>query len=395
MSASKNDLQVIHLATGSVGGAGLAARRLNKALNVSGFKSKFYSPIRKNYTPAHNEFELSRSSVAKFKSAISTRLQRNLHRVSFFSLFSVNSVSMREIKNLGEKDKSILQFHNWFNLLSQKSILKLAKSGYKVVLTMHDERFFTGGCHYALECRRFSSGCNSCPRLPALLQIIPARNVRLSKSLMRKAHANITFVAPSKWILDEAQKSQILGNSNLVHISNTLSEELSGIPLVRHRLNPKTLSIGIASMDHTSFVKGGDTLQLITSEIKNSGLPINFIYFNQLPSGANPEQKFWEKIDYLLSLSRADNSPNVIHEAKFRGIPVISTAIGGITELLTSPPDVEIPASARPEQIVSMLTSLIGKAELVSLESSNKAFLAYVGDSVNQHIALYKSILGM
>ena len=43
---------------------------------------------------------------------------------------------------------------------------------------------------------------------------------------------------------------------------------------------------------------------------------------------------FWREIDYLLALSRADNSPNVIHESKVAGVPIIGTNIGGIPELL-------------------------------------------------------------
>ena len=393
MSASENDLQVIHLATGSVGGAGLAARRLNKALNENGFNSKFYSPTRKNYSPARNEFQLSRSIVAKLKSAILTRLQRNFHQVSFFSLLSINTVSIREIKKLGEKQNSILQFHNWFNLLSQKSILKLAKSGYKVVVTMHDERFITGGCHYALECAGFTSGCHNCPRLPRAVRSIPARNVRNAKRLMKNAHPNIFFIAPSNWLLQEGRNSLILADANLFHISNTLGEDLELIPQSHQRVNPGALSIGIASMDHTSFVKGGDTLHAVTKIIAEMKIPIHFMYLNQLPEGSNLEREFWGKLDYLLSLSRADNSPNVIHESKFKGIPVISTAIGGITELLTSPPDVKISASATPEEIVNILKALINDSEFQSLELSNQAFVAYAGNSLNQHVDLYKKIL--
>ena len=393
MSETRSDFTVIHLATGSVGGAGLAARRLNKALNDAGFNSKFYSPIRESYSPGKNEFEITRSPTGKLKSALSTILQKNFHNISFFSLFSVNVIRIREIHKIATKENSILQFHNWFNLVSQKTILKLAKSGYRVVLTMHDERFFTGGCHYALECRGFTNGCHSCPRLSMPLKEVPARNLQIAKKLMNEAYSNIYFIAPSKWLSDEARSSELLKNANLIHISNTLGEDLTSIPQIHFRKEIYHLNIGIASMDHTSFVKGGDTLQAVIEIASLKKLPINFIYFNQLQANADAEKEFWGKLDYLLSLSRADNSPNVIHEAKFRGIPVISTAIGGITELLTSPPDVEISGTNTHETIVEILESLIGLNGSLDLQLTNKAFVDYSGQSVSKHIDLYKTIL--
>ena len=43
---------------------------------------------------------------------------------------------------------------------------------------------------------------------------------------------------------------------------------------------------------------------------------------------------FWGRIDLLFVPSRADNSPNVILEAKSVGIPTLASRIGGIPELL-------------------------------------------------------------
>ena len=34
-----------------------------------------------------------------------------------------------------------------------------------VVLTLHDVNHFTGGCHYAGSCRKFSMKCGACPQL--------------------------------------------------------------------------------------------------------------------------------------------------------------------------------------------------------------------------------------
>ena len=61
----KTSWQVIHLSTGHAGGAGLAARRLNEALNESVITSKFMALAHRDYRPAENEFEIYRSLLRR------------------------------------------------------------------------------------------------------------------------------------------------------------------------------------------------------------------------------------------------------------------------------------------------------------------------------------------
>jgi hypothetical protein len=94
----------------------------------------------------------------------------------------------------------------------------------------------------------------------------------------------------------------------------------------------KKILIGIASMSTTSYVKAGDIVaELLNSEeIRNIG--IEFLILNQIPQ-QDQFKKFWQEIDCLLALTRADNSPNVIWEALSLRIPVISVNLGGIPEI--------------------------------------------------------------
>ena len=48
----------------------------------------------------------------------------------------------------------------------------------------------------------------------------------------------------------------------------------------------------------------------------------------------------------MLVLSVADNSPNVIHEAKYFGIPIIGSNVGGIPELLDPDNDYAIESNS-------------------------------------------------
>ena len=107
----------------------------------------------------------------------------------------------------------------------------------------------------------------------------------------------------------------------------------------------------------------------------------------------NPES-FWSSIDYLLVLSRADNSPNVIHEAKIRGLPVIGTNVGGISELLDRTYDFQIDME---ENIVSQVLEIFKKISSENLiTNSNQIrenYLKYSSNALKDLIDVYRNVL--
>jgi glycosyltransferase involved in cell wall biosynthesis len=394
MTGSKTELKVIHLSTGSIGGAGLAARRLNRALNMAGFPSKFYAPERKDFTPVVNEEVLEISALALLKQKFYSFIQKSFHKKIFFSLWSANICNVRTLKRISNPEHTVLHIHNWFNLFSQRKLIKLSQIGYRIVLTMHDERFFTGGCHYTFECSGFIQACNTCPRIPTVLRRVPPKNLATATNLAKISKSNIWFVAPSKWLLDEAKRSKILKDCNqLVHIPNTLGEpyKVDELKKFRSRISKTELFIGIAAMDPSSYVKGGDSLDRITAEVSRLGLRVKFLYLNQMHGNANLE--FWPKIDYILSLSRAETSSNVILEGKLQGVPAIATTVGGVTELLDFSADIPISPEAPTEEVIDIFMRLLDKYEKTELTSSNMAMANYLDGNVQKHIKLYKSIL--
>ena len=111
--------------------------------------------------------------------------------------------------------------------------------------------------------------------------------------------------------------------------------------------------------------------------------------------GKNAVKDFWGSIDCLLVLSRADNSPNVIHEAKNFGIPIVGNSVGGITELLDPNFDFLVnDTELRAEQIYSYLKNLNFSTDFVERQSRMKRkFDDYVGLSIEEHLNFYKFIL--
>jgi glycosyltransferase involved in cell wall biosynthesis len=104
---------------------------------------------------------------------------------------------------------------------------------------------------------------------------------------------------------------------------------------------------------------------------------------------------FWGAIDFLCVPSNADNSPNVIHEAKLLGIPVLATRVGGIPELLNS--DFDIVLDSPDVEIGTLFNEM--KKSILRLENpknralSISAFLRLVETASDRHIDLYKDVL--
>ena len=214
-------------------------------------------------------------------------------------------------------------------------------------------------------------------------------------TLLEDSNSHLVFIAPSRWIKEEALSSRLLKNQRVLFVPNTLG--FKGESTVPQLYTPgdtqSVLKIGIASMDKSSYIKGGDLLLEVEAEIVSRNLPLEMIYLSQIDE-YNSHKEFWGKIDYLLVASRADNSPNVIHEAKHFGIPVIASDIGGISELLHRDYDIVIPSNdITSGKILEILEGLKSIKRANNSHAMVKNFLDYVADSVESHKNLYISLI--
>lgn len=325
------------MSTGHEGGAGLAARRLNRSLRAVGIDSIFCAIERANFYPREFEQALRRTRKNSLKGKINAALQSYLSRESFFSLASAGFIDEKWLKKHQIDRETILHFHNWFNLVSIRQLGKIQSKGFRIFLTMHDERIFTGGCHYSLSCNNFTSGCRKCPSIPKILRDIPKKNLLNAARHLQSETNPITLIAPSQWIANEFSKSIIADLFNVVVIPN-VHGELNFADIKES--NPEVIRIGYASKYSNSWIKGSDLLEELIEESKQSDVNFKFIYMSDFEDSESIDSNFWREIDFLIVPSRMDNSPNVIHEAKINGVPVIASAVGGITELLSNETDI-------------------------------------------------------
>ncbi len=380
--------QILHISSSHTGGAAIAARRLNLELNRKGISSKFLALQQSDYIPGRYELAISRNWLQKILSGVVSRFQ---HFVSPQVPMSPISISIIEPKKLileYPPKSTIIHIHNWFNILSVKSISLLAELGYRLVFTLHDQRFMTGGCHYALDCRQFETSCKSCPKLKSVFQPIVSNSHKSAIRDIQHLVRELTLIAPSNWIMNQASASTLLSQATIRQIRNVLVGKLpERITEEKKSLKLNKLKLGVASMDPKSFLKGGDFIAALEADSNfNKSFDFKFLVdYEQM-------ENFWSDIDFLFVPSRADNSPNVILEAKLHQIPVIGTNVGGLPELLEDSVDILIQLDQLEdsslfclflrEKISEMGRSRVTRNNLVNSEGA-----------VFDHISLYASLV--
>lgn len=327
-------LSVVQLATGHVGGAGLAARRLHEQLLFEGIKSEFYCIERDNFTPKIHEYSIRRSVWRRTVSRISIYLSQRFTSRTHFSIFSTNAASLGFFMKLSREKKVVLHFHNWQNLISQRNLIRLIKAGFPVILTVHDERVTTGGCHYRLDCDKNINCCQKCPRAGKLLQYKITKNRLLFSKIDLTAYPNFRIISPSKWLQDCSATSLAIDPLQIVTILNPLGPNWNQekFKYSLHDTSVRKIKVGVATMSD-SFVKYGDLLENLNSSAAFQA-KYEILYLRDFDTSKSVLSEFWQKIDFLLALSRADNSPNSVLEARSLQIPVLTSNIGGIPELL-------------------------------------------------------------
>jgi hypothetical protein len=375
-------MRIIHLSTGHLGGAGLAARRLSAGLASSGIDSKFFALSNPSFQTVGSEFQIERGLPDLLRAGFSTFISQRLSDKSLVTPLSTNVIDRKFLLSFGNPAETIFHIHNWFNIFSHREIAALSNE-FKIVLTLHDQRFFSGACHYSFDCKKFESVCTDCPQLP-----IPFKN--LSSHIFEQGINldNLTFISPSNWLYSLALRSTLLSRSKGSVIPNCFYQYES--ELHERVCTDSTINVGLAAMNPDSWIKGGELVSALQS--RQSGGD-QFKFFSL--SNYSDYKEFWRKIDVLLVPSEADNSPNVIHESKLWGIPVVASNVGGIPELLISNFDGELLMDGLTlEKVVAELrTSNLLTRNYKTRQQVSKNHREFLNTSVNSHIDLYQSLL--
>ncbi|MDJ0633393.1 MAG: glycosyltransferase family 4 protein [Xenococcaceae cyanobacterium MO_188.B29] len=338
-------LQINHSDT--IGGAGIAAYRLHQGLRRLSVDSRLL--VSRKQTQDKLVANIPR------KTNLESRISPLTKFLGLNYLQYIGSFDIPKISSFQEAD--ILNFHNlhtgYFSYLSLPTLTK-----YKpAVWTLHDQWAFTGHCAYSYDCDRWKIGCGKCP-YPNSYPAIKRDNTRLEWKLKNWAYnsANLTIVAPSKWLAERAKES-MLNRFSIHHISNGIDTEIYQ-PLDSEYCkvilgiskNQNVLMLGANNLK--DYRKGGDLLQKALSSLPASlkadsvlitmgrkgeeiskAVEIDTINLGYIES-ERIKALVYSAVDLFLFPTRADNLPLMLQESMACGTPMVSFNIGGVSDLV-------------------------------------------------------------
>lgn len=344
------------------GGAAIACKRLMEAHASNGLEVKMLVMNKKS--TLDNVHAYSNKGLAKklnFLRFVYERLCFLPHEKdkSIRFSFSLANTGIDISNHPLVKEADVIHIH-WVNggFLSLKDIEKLLDSNKKIVWTLHDMWLFTGGCHYASACENYKTSCHQCPFLKN-----PSSNDLSSKIWKRKAlifeNRNLSIVACSKWLANEASLSSLLRKSTITAIPNPISltqfapkvqaviRERLNIPLDKFVLLFGAANIQDKRKGFIYLIQALEELNLMGIDkeqvclvvfgkakgFDSLALPFPVINLGSI-SSAEQMADIYAMADLFVLPSLEDNLPNTVMESMACGTPVVGFNIGGVPEMV-------------------------------------------------------------
>lgn len=220
-TVSGRTVKVLHLIAGDLnGGAARGAYWLHLALRELGVKSRVLTNSRETLEDPTVTSTLQ-TPVQKLRHLLLPALGRlplKLYPKRKKIIFSTGFEGIDITKFSAYLDSDIVHMH-WINgLVSIKGFKQIKKP---IIWTMRDMWPMTGGCHHALDCKGYETGCGRCPQLNSNFSHDLSRIV--VKRKQKYFPSGIKVIGISKWLSDKGRGSKILGKYNIRTIHNNIS----------------------------------------------------------------------------------------------------------------------------------------------------------------------------
>ena len=348
------------------GGAAIAANRLLHALNHNGVEATMLVRDRKTDSPSVASIEPSWRLRANFlweRGVI--WLANGLSKRNLFQVDIANAgTDITRMEVFRQAD--IIHLH-WVNqgFISLGDLERIMASGKPVVMTMHDQWYFTGICHYSGDCDKYQSQCSHCPMLTqGGIGADLARRVFDRKRAIYNGKA-LAFVGCSRWIADLARKSLLTQGHLVTNVPNAIDTDVftpmdQAATRERHGLPADKRLLLFGAQRITDERKGFRYLQEACEHLMQnrpdlasemgvvvlggdaqavkSALPLPVYTVGYLNNEAEIAQ-LYNAVDLFVTPSLQDNLPNTIVEAMACGTPCVGFHVGGIPEMISHEQD--------------------------------------------------------
>jgi glycosyltransferase involved in cell wall biosynthesis len=403
------------------GGAGIAALRLMRGLRALGLDCSLRVKEKTSADPHVRLLRLPTGRTAQQQCRAAEQIQkycinRNRSPISntFFSLGFPGYDLSRDDEVL---TADVIHLHWVSNLLSPAAVTCLQQLGKPVVWTLHDQRVFTGGCHYSAGCRRYEDGCEACPQLED-------RTLRLTETILRESAGcledNLAIVCPSDWMAGCARASSLLKNRRIETIPNGVDTSVfkPHRSEARKRLGFESRRIYLlAGADVGAERRKGFQLlapalrQVLERAPAEVGNRVELVVFGDQPAngyGGVPSRPLgridseteladvYAACDAFLLPSLEDNFPNTMLESMCCGTPVIGFKTGGIPEAVNHGKSGLLAPSGDAHELAREILRFLGNAELrAGLSSGCEAVRSRFSlpMQARRHEALYQELM--
>ena len=408
-------MNILHIASGTEGGAKRAANRLIQAQLLDGNQvtlASQSSPLIKAGSLPHELNFLPIKSGIKGKALTLFQKANTKAKYGIMTTMSASRVDLDEIARLKPE---IIHIHNWFNIINFDDVDSLLSIS-PIVFTLHDQRLLTGGCHYAHNCLNFMHDCKACPATRAFQHPVTMNKQKIAKTL--GSDSRIGLIAPSRWIFDQIPESipdfQGLRARKISNIldaaSYTESEYVTG--------SIGILRIAFVAAEPTNPVKGLKQLVLalesISASANKKNIKIELHVFGNSRGvgksdlieiharGAMQTKRIIESLkgfNLAVVPSLEDNSPSVVGEFQLRHIFTIGSNVGGIRERirhLETGLICNVDSSSIAKAVIQYLELSESSRKSIVTAAYNDAKINYDMKSIlSEHYEIYKELARM
>ncbi|SDF50495.1 Glycosyltransferase involved in cell wall bisynthesis [Salipiger thiooxidans] len=406
-------MKVVHFVGGYLAsGAGRAAEIIHLGLQADGIDSTILTGDPKPATNAKGIVSLDNGGLARVTGMAYKAGEQLTKKIAArgkpVSLYSPGLFGHRIPRQV--RDADIVHLH-WLNTAAFVPPF-VEKLSVPTVWTLHDMWPMTGGCHYALDCRRFETTCGACPRLSSSRE--RDLSTFLQARLKRRVGGKVHVAAISEWIALEARASAVLRECPITVIPNAVDTK-AYFPVDR-RLARTALGLDpdrpIVLTGHASngWLKGSDLIVDAVDSLRTSAAAPDFdlIGFGTLDQeiGARYAHHYgrvyddvtlrllYSAADVFVAASRYEAFGRTLIEAMACGTPVASFRGTGPDDIIVPGQTGELAEAGNGSDLGAGIARLLGTGGALRDNCRNRAETVYARQTIAaQYQSLYRTAL--
>lgn len=397
------NFKVIHISTFDSGtGAGIAAHRINQALNEKGVQSDLVSLYSRSLS---GDYVANLSTFQKLKLKFNNYRDRQIYAKGlaagdFFTNGKYDCFG--DVEWLQEYD--FIHIHWVKTYISDLKVLQIIRRfGSKVIIHCHDSNFITGGCHVTRGCVKYIENCASCHRAKGKALKLVDENYRVKELIWKENQYQV--IVPSEYMKEKFVATGKI-ESRIHKIPLPIDFKLKSKLRNKEPKLYNVFTILLGALNMSDPFKGGvDAQKAIEQFAKlHSDLRVKILSF-----GSNAQLSFassnidheslgmindevqmlnsYRKADVFLNLSHEESFGQTTSESIFSGTPSIIYGNSGLKEFTEHKKNGYIVKFGAIEEVVVGLEYFLDQPKIEDLDKR------FSFDSVaNSYLSLYNSL---